>query len=59
MENDRTSALDLEAYFRRIAYAGERRSTLSTLHDLHLAHALHIPFENLDVMLKRPVWIDL
>jgi N-hydroxyarylamine O-acetyltransferase len=27
--------------------------------DLHLAHATHIPFENLDVMLQRPIRLDL
>src|SRR5260221_833573 len=51
--------LDIEAYFRRIEYAGERKPTLSALHDLHLAHATHIPFENLDVMLRRPIRLDL
>src|SRR4029077_17046769 len=25
----------------------------------HLAHATHIPFENLDVMLRRPIRLDL
>ena len=51
--------IDLDAYFSRIGYAGERRASLCALQDLHLAHALHIPFENLDVILKRPVRIDL
>ncbi len=51
--------VDLDAYFARIEYTGDRRPTVRTLMDVHLAHATHIPFENLDVMLKRPVRIDL
>lgn len=52
-------AIDLEAYFRRIEYAVGAQPTLETLKALHLAHATHIPFENLDVMLRRPIRIDL
>jgi N-hydroxyarylamine O-acetyltransferase len=51
--------IDLDAYCRRIEYVGQRRPAVKTLMDLHLAHATHIPFENLDVMLKRPIRIDL
>lgn len=51
--------LDLDAYFARIAYAGERRSTVETLRQLHLAHASRIPFENLDILLGRPIRLDL
>jgi N-hydroxyarylamine O-acetyltransferase len=53
------TTIDLDAYCRRIEYAGDRQPTVRTLMDLHLAHATHIPFENLDVMLKRPIRIDL
>src|SRR5580704_9998102 len=53
------SDLDLDAYFSRIEYAGDREPTVRTLMDLHLAHATHIPFENLDVMLCRPIRLDL
>ena len=51
--------LDLDAYFRRIGYAGSRAPTLETLRALHLQHALAIPFENLDSMLGRPIELDL
>ena len=51
--------INLEAYFERIEYTGDRRPTVRTLMDVHLAHATHIPFENLDVLLKRPIRIDL
>lgn len=51
--------LDLEAYFRRIEYQGPREPTIEVLEALHLAHATHIPFENLDIHLGRPIHIDL
>jgi len=54
-----TDGFDLESYFRRIGYAGARAPTYAVLEALHLAHATHIPFENLDVLLKRPIRLDL
>ena len=51
--------LDLEQYSARIEFAGAFRPTLETLRGLHLAHATHIPFENLDVLLGRPILLDL
>ena len=47
-------ALDLDAYLQRIGYAGSRAPSRATLDALHLAHATHIPFENLDILLGRP-----
>src|SRR5262249_29151135 len=51
--------LDLAAYLERIQYRGDPRPDVTTLHDLHLAHATHVPFENLDVLLGRPIRLDL
>ncbi|WP_181797558.1 arylamine N-acetyltransferase [Streptomyces sp. WELS2] len=39
---------DLDAYLDRIGWRGERRPGLATLRGVHLAHALALPFENLD-----------
>ena len=50
---------DLEAYLRRIEYTGALAPTRATLEALHLAHVTHIPFENLDVLLGRPIRLDL
>ncbi|HWB09528.1 MAG TPA: arylamine N-acetyltransferase [Pirellulales bacterium] len=54
-----TGELDLDAYFQRIGYAGPREATTAVLEQIHLAHATHIPFENLDIQLGRPIAIDL
>jgi N-hydroxyarylamine O-acetyltransferase len=51
--------LDLPAYLARVRYAGELAPTPAVLDALHLAHATHIPFENLDVLLGRPPRLDL
>ncbi len=52
------STVDLDAYFKRIGYAGARTPTLETLRELHLRHPESIPFENLDPLLQRPVRLD-
>lgn len=50
--------IDLDAYFKRIGYSGSRAPTLDTLKAIHYAHAVSIPFENLDVLAKRPILLD-
>jgi N-hydroxyarylamine O-acetyltransferase len=52
------AALDLDAYFARIGYAGPREPTLATLHAIALHHATSIPFENLDILLGRGISLD-
>ena len=52
-------SLDLDAYLRRIGYSGRLQPVPAVLEALHLAHATHIPFENLDILLKRPILLDL
>jgi N-hydroxyarylamine O-acetyltransferase len=54
-----SAAIDLGAYLDRIRYAGGTRPTSDTLRGLHRAHVTHIPFENLDVLLGRPIRLDL
>jgi N-hydroxyarylamine O-acetyltransferase len=53
------SGMDLQAYLRRVGYSGDVRPTRAVLEALHLAHATHILFENLDVLLGRPVSLAL
>jgi len=53
------SDTQLSSYLRRIEFEGDLRADLATLDALHLAHATHIPFENLDVLLRRPIRLDV
>ncbi len=50
--------VELDAYFRRIGYRGDRAPTRATLDALSAAHVQSIPFENLDVLLGRPIDLD-
>jgi N-hydroxyarylamine O-acetyltransferase len=52
-------AFDLDAYFRRIGYAGPRAPTLEVLTAIHALQPAAIPFENLDPLLGRRVRLDL
>lgn len=50
--------IDLDAYFERIGHRGSREPTLATLHAIVAAHVQTIPFENLDVLLGRPIELE-
>jgi N-hydroxyarylamine O-acetyltransferase len=52
-------SIDLDAYFQRIGYTGERTPTLEALRALHAHHAMAIPYENLNPLLGLPVQLDL
>jgi N-hydroxyarylamine O-acetyltransferase len=52
-------AVDLAAYRERVGYGGDFVPTGEALAALHLAHATHIPFENLDILLGKPIRLDL
>lgn len=48
----------LEAYLERIGYFQKPDTSEETLKDLHMAHTMSVPFENLDVFYKKPVLLD-
>lgn len=50
--------IDLDAYFKRIGYWGACAPTLETLDGIVFRHVQSIPFENLDVLLGRPIELD-
>jgi len=52
------STIDLDAYLNRIGYSGPREVNAETLRGVHRAHLYAVPFENLDVVLKRPIKLD-
>ena len=51
--------MDLDAYFARIGYTGSREPTRATIDAIADAHVRSIPFENLDVLLGRPIELAL
>ena len=50
--------MDLDAYLQRINYEGSLEPSFATLRDLHSAHLLRIPYENLDIHLGRALILD-
>ena len=50
--------MDINAYLNRIKYSGPRTPTAEALRQVHCAHSLAIPFENLDVHLGRTIILD-
>jgi N-hydroxyarylamine O-acetyltransferase len=50
---------DIDAYCTQIGYSGPREATLAVVQTLVARHSAAIPFENLDVLLKRPIRLDL
>lgn len=51
--------INLDAYFQRIGYQGERLPTLQVLQAIVYQHAQTIAFENFNSFLKLPVRLDL
>lgn len=49
----------LDAYMKRIGFAGTAEPNLRTLMEIHAAHVDAIPFEGLDPLLGRSVPLDL
>lgn len=50
--------MHVDAYLQRIGYGGPRTPTAATLRNLHRAHMLSVPFENLDIGLGRPIVLE-
>ena len=55
----RGELLDLDAYLVRIGAQGELPPSVETLRVLMRAHALAIPFENLEIVLGRPILLGV
>jgi N-hydroxyarylamine O-acetyltransferase len=47
--------VDVAAYLERIGYRRPLDASLETLRGLHLAHLYAVPFENLNIILGRPI----
>ena len=51
-------SLNITAYLERINYRGPLEPTAAILRELHKAHMLAAPFENLDIHLRREIVLD-
>jgi N-hydroxyarylamine O-acetyltransferase len=50
--------MDIPLYLERIQYSRPIKRDAQTLQGLQLAHMLNVPFENLDIGLKRPIQLS-
>jgi N-hydroxyarylamine O-acetyltransferase len=50
--------MNIPAYLERIAYRGPLDASAPTLRQLHVAHLLAVPFENLSIHAREPVILD-
>ena len=50
--------MDAAAYLQRINYDGPLEPSAETLRQLHLAHLLAVPFENLSIHRREPIVLD-
>ncbi len=55
---DGEARVDVTAFLDRINYHGPIEPTASTLRAIHIAHLHSVPFENLDIHLKRPLSLN-
>lgn len=51
--------MDIHPYLKRINYGGSLTPNAETLRLLHRAHMFAVPFENLDIHIKRPISLDV
>lgn len=51
--------MDIQSYLQRINYRGKTAPTLQCLQEIHRAHALSIPFENLDIHYGNTITLDI
>jgi len=50
--------MNIPAYLTRMNYSASVKPDAETLHGLHLAHLLSVPFENLDIDLNQPIQLS-
>jgi len=50
--------VDVPSYLARIGYSGPTAPTSGTLRGIHRAHMFTVPFENLDIALRRKIALD-
>src|SRR2546425_6936619 len=58
LSTDALTVMDVSSYLNRINYRGPREVSAETLRELHKAHLLAVPFENLDNHIGRQIVLD-
>ncbi len=51
--------MNTNAYLERIGYSGSASPTLALLQELQTLHVCAVPYENLDILLNRPLSLEL
>jgi N-hydroxyarylamine O-acetyltransferase len=54
-----SEGFEISAYLGRLSYDGPRQPSLSVLAAIISAHTAAIPYENIDVLLKRGTTLDI
>jgi arylamine N-acetyltransferase len=49
----------LDAYLQRIGFGGTVNLNERTLNDIHEAHSFSVPYENLEIMERKPLSLDI
>lgn len=57
MTKDRKD-FDINAYLARIRYSGSLKANARTLREIHIRHMKSVPFENLSVQNKQPIFLQ-
>jgi N-hydroxyarylamine O-acetyltransferase len=58
-ETQHLQSMDKREYLKRINYRGNLNPTIEVLGAIQEAHLLSVPFENLDIRLRRTIELDL
>lgn len=59
MQKEKYDGCDVQKYFERIGYFGRRQADIETLAALQEKHVLSVPYENLEIMERKPLTLDI
>jgi N-hydroxyarylamine O-acetyltransferase len=58
LENLANNELSADGYLERIGYSGPVTMSEKTLFDIHEAHSFSVPYENLEIIERKPLSLD-
>ena len=50
---------NIETYLKRIGFTGEAKADLETLNKIQELHVISVPYENLEIMARKPITLDI